>query len=83
VQPLLEPKQEEGTSKDANFGLENDLRNRVVKVEKMLQNQLVISPPKPINQRRPYQNPKVVPKAQDQGGIYQRNSQADRSQHCG
>jgi hypothetical protein len=55
AQALLEPKQEEGTSKDATFGLVNDLSNRIVKVEKMLQNQLVISPPKPINQRRPYQ----------------------------
>jgi hypothetical protein len=36
----------------------NDLSNRIVKVEKMLQNQLVISQPKPINQRRPYQYPK-------------------------
>jgi hypothetical protein len=58
AQALPEPKQEEGTSKDATFGLVNDLSNRIVKVEKMLQNQLVISQPKPINKRRPYQYPK-------------------------
>jgi hypothetical protein len=53
AQALPEPKQEEGTSKDATFGLLNDLSNRTVKVDKMLQNQLVISQPKSINQR-PY-----------------------------
>jgi hypothetical protein len=47
VPPLLEPKQEECIAKDANFGLVNDLSNRVVNVEKMLQNQLFISLPKP------------------------------------
>jgi len=52
---LPKPKQEEGTYKDATFGLVNDLSNRVVNVEKMLQNQLVISPSKPIQQKRPYQ----------------------------
>jgi hypothetical protein len=55
TQALPEPKKEEETSKDSTFGLVNNLSNRIVKVEKMLQNQLVISPPKPINLRRPYQ----------------------------
>jgi hypothetical protein len=55
VPPLLEPKQEERTTKDANFGLVNALSNRVVNVEKMLQNQLFISPPKPFQQKKPYQ----------------------------
>jgi hypothetical protein len=74
MQPLLDPKQEEGTSKDATFGLVNDLSNRVVKVEKMLQNQLVISPPRPIQQRKPYQyakrNDEQKPPAQTSGTNY-------------
>jgi hypothetical protein len=43
---------------DPTFELENGLSNRLVQIEKKLQNQLVISQPKPINQRRPYQYPK-------------------------
>jgi hypothetical protein len=58
AQPLPESKQEEGPSKDATFKLVNGLSNRLVQIERKLQNQLVISQPKPINQRRPYQYPK-------------------------
>jgi hypothetical protein len=74
AQTLLEPKQGEGTSKDATFGLVNDLINRIVKVEKMLQNQLIISPPKSINQKRPYQyakkNDEQKPLVQTSGTNY-------------
>ena len=38
AQALPEPKLEEGSSKDATFGLVNDLSNRPVKMEKILQN---------------------------------------------
>jgi hypothetical protein len=58
TQPLPEPKQEEGPSKDATFELVNDLSNKLVQVEKKLQNQFVISQSKPISQRRPYLYPK-------------------------
>jgi hypothetical protein len=81
TQALPEPKKEEETSKDSTFGLVNNLSNRIVKVEKMLQNQLVISQPKPINQTRPYQyakrNDEPKPPAQAPATNY-----VDYDLHC-